>query len=88
MTYSTVGQRRGATWQSVVDCFFLYFETRDAAQLNLGDAPITYGALMAAMAQLVKQALTRHLTHGNAYDCVQAMVCFNSEGSALGAEAI
>ena len=40
------------------------------------------------MAQLVKQVLTWHLTKGAAYECVQAMVCFNSEGSALGAKAI
>ena len=79
---------KGATWQYVVDCFFLYFETRDAAKLNLGDSPITYSALMGAMAQLVKQVLTWHLTNGNAHDCVQAMVCFNLEGSALGAKAI
>ena len=43
---------------------------------------------MGAMAQLVKQVLTWHLTNGNAHDCVQAMVCFKSEGSALGAKAI
>ena len=78
---------KGATWQDVVGCFFLYFETRDVAKLNLGDSPIKYGALMGAMAQLVKQVLTWHLTNGNAHDCVQAMVCFNSEGSALGAKA-
>ena len=79
---------KGATWQNVVDCFCLYFETRDAAKLNLGDSPITYAALMGAMAQFVKQVLTWHLTNGNAYGCVHAMVCFNSEGSALGAKAI
>ena len=79
---------KGATWQNVVDCFFLYFETRDASKLSLGGSSITYTALTGAMAQLVKQVLTWHLTNGVAYDCAQAMVCFNSEGSALGAKAI
>ena len=65
----------GATWQNVVDCFFLYFETRDAAKLNLGDSPITYVALMGAIAKMVKQVLTWHLTNGNAYDCVQVYDC-------------
>ena len=43
---------------------------------------------MGALAQLVTQVLTGHLTKGVVYDCVQAMVCFNSEGSALCAKAM
>ena len=43
---------------------------------------------MGALAQLVTQVLTGQLTKGVAYDCAQAMVCLNSEGSALCAKAM
>ena len=80
--------QKGATWQSIVHCFCLYFETRDDSELSLTGSSITFTALLGALAQLVTQVLTGHLTQGAAYDCVQAMVCFNTEGSTLGAEAI
>ena len=37
---------KGATWQNVVDCFFLYFETRDASELSLTGSSITFTALI------------------------------------------
>ena len=80
--------QKGATWQSIVHCFCLYFETRDDSELSLTGSSITFTALLGALAQLVTQVLTGHLTQGAAYDCVQAMVCFNTEGSTLGSKAI
>ena len=56
--------------------------------MSLTGSPIRFTALMGALAQLVTQVLTGHLTKGVAYDCVQAMVCFTSEGSRLGAKSI
>ena len=66
----------------------MYFETRDDSELSLTASSIAFTALLGALAQLVTQVLTGHLAKGAAYDCVQVMVCFNSEGSTLGAEAI
>ena len=80
--------KKGATWQNIVRCFFLYFETRDDSELSLTGSSTTFTALLGALAQLVTQVLTGHLTQGAAYDCAQAMVCFNSEGSALCAKAM
>ena len=59
----------GATWQSIVDGFCLYFETRDDSELSLTGSSITFTALLGALAQLVTQVLTGHLTQGAAYDC-------------------
>ena len=80
--------KKGATWQHTVHSFFLYFETRDASELSLIGSPIRFTALMGALAHLVTQVLAGHLAKGAVYDCVQAMVCFNTEGSTLGSKAI
>ena len=80
--------QKGATGQSIVHCFCLYFETRGDSELSLTGSSIAFTALMGALAQLVTQVLTGYLTKGAAYDCVQAMECFNSEGSTMGAKAI
>ena len=39
------------------------------------------------MNQLIKQLLTWYLTHDKVYECVQALVCFNEEGTFLGSSA-
>ena len=80
--------KKGATWRTIVHSCFGYFETRDASELSLTGSPIRFTALTGALAQFVTQVLTGYLTKGVVYDRVQAMVCFNSEGSTMGAQAI
>ena len=53
-------------------------------------SPITWASTSFArlhMNQLIKQLLTWYLTHDKVHECVQALVCFNEQGTILGSSA-
>ena len=79
---------RGATWQQVVRERRRFFESVGKCRLTLNDSDITFNSLLFVMFQLIKQLLTWYLTHDKVHECVQALVCFNREGTFLGSSAM
>ena len=43
--------------------------------------------ILCVMNQLIRQLLTWYFTNDKAHECVQALVCFNKEGTSLGSPA-
>ena len=48
---------------------------------------IPFHGVLHVLNQLIKQLLTWYLTHGKVYEVVQALICFNKQGTLLGSKA-
>ena len=77
----------GATWPQVVCELTRFFESVGKCSLTLNGSDITFHGLLFVMNQLIKQLLTWYLTHDKVHECVQALVCFNEQGTILGSSA-
>ena len=64
-----------------------FFASVCTCSLTLNSSGTTFHGLLHVMSQLIKQLLTWYLTHDKVYEVVQALICFNKQGTLLGSKA-